>query len=409
MPSETPEQWNIGEPGMGKTGLAVGIVKDAMSGTVPRTLEVALGSGLENCARCGGTHAELEWHPFKLPVELDEVASFRHWATCPVSGDPILMFVREDQNVTTTLPNWKPLGMVHAQWCPLSPDPLPSARFVLADIRPCQCDDQRSQEAYDLGTRDLLAVKTESDIHRKLAEQRAQEIGRLQGWLGHIRDTVNDAMLGRWWVRNAVGRALTDVPPPTPTNPQIRSDMLLDSGRYFDYLDPEGSDFSIEDIAHALSKLCRFNGHVRGDDTIYSVAQHCVLVSRLCPPEHALAGLLHDAAEAFTGDLIGPLKNLLPEYKVIEARIERAVLKRFGLAFPLDPSVKRADLQALAVEQRDVRNGPTDPRRQPDTWQLDGTPTPDISVTPLSPSEARADFLARYNALAGYSDGAVSR
>ena len=95
---------------------------------------------------------------------------------------------------------------------------------------------------------------------------------------------------------------------------------------YFDFTAPEGYAFEIDVIAQALSKLCRFAGHTSG---FYSVAQHSVFVSMLLEaegPELAMMGLLHDAAEAFVGDVAAPLKMLLPEYKAVEQRVERALL-----------------------------------------------------------------------------------
>lgn len=90
------------------------------------------------------------------------------------------------------------------------------------------------------------------------------------------------------------------------------------------------SDLCIFDIAHALARLCRFNGHITAEH--YSVAEHCVLVSHLIEtPEYQLAGLLHDAAEAYIGDIPSPLKAELPLVKEWEDRILGAVDARFGV------------------------------------------------------------------------------
>ena len=123
------------------------------------------------------------------------------------------------------------------------------------------------------------------------------------------------------------------------------------SGAYFDFSNPEAYEVDIEDIAWALALQCRFTGHCA---QFYSVAQHSVAVSRLVPEEYALQGLLHDAAEAFIGDMASPLKQYLPQYKELEGLIEDAIRPKLGLPLKLHPSVKEADLVMLATERRDL-------------------------------------------------------
>lgn len=167
--------------------------------------------------------------------------------------------------------------------------------------------------------------------------------------------------------------------------------IMLASGRYFDLEDPESCDFGINDIAHALAHICRYTGHCR---TFYSVAQHSVLVSRAVPEEHAFAGLMHDAAEAFIGDVSKPLKVLLPDYKHIEDRIESAVFARFGLPAELPPCVKEADRVLLRTEQRDLMGA------DGHEWSFTegAAPLPE-RIEPMPPSEAKWLFLTRYAAL----------
>lgn len=117
-------------------------------------------------------------------------------------------------------------------------------------------------------------------------------------------------------------------------------------GHKFWPLTGEG-ELRMSEISHALSMICRFNGHVK---KFLSVAEHSVLVSKLSPPEYALEGLLHDAAEAYLTDLPSPVKRSLPGYYESEARIERRISQRFRVVFPLPSEVKDADKQAMLAE-----------------------------------------------------------
>lgn len=164
--------------------------------------------------------------------------------------------------------------------------------------------------------------------------------------------------------------------------------IILRSGRYFDYLDPQPETIYIDDIAWGLANTCRFNGQCL---EYYSVAQHSVLVSENVPKEHAFDALMHDAAEAYIGDVVAPLKQLLPDFKLIEARVEAAIAQRFGLNLPLHADIKHTDLRLLRTEQRDVTSG------HAHNWHgLDQYAPLEKNIIPVSPDEAAALFLLRY-------------
>src|SRR4029077_8735123 len=132
--------------------------------------------------------------------------------------------------------------------------------------------------------------------------------------------------------------------------------MTLVDGTKFYILDPNPKIISIETIAHALSQVCRWAGQC---EKFYSVAQHSVLVSEIVPDELALQGLLHDASEAFIGDITSPLKEAMEigapgMLRFLENRIHQAVATRFGLEWPYSAEVKQADRIALATEKRDI-------------------------------------------------------
>jgi hypothetical protein len=109
------------------------------------------------------------------------------------------------------------------------------------------------------------------------------------------------------------------------------------------------SGINIEDIGHSLGNLCRFTGHC---NYFYSVAQHSVHVSYLVPKEKAVWGLLHDAAEAYVGDMSSPLKLLNPIHKLYEQVTMNRIATRFNLPifFWEDKDVKLADTSQLKIE-----------------------------------------------------------
>lgn len=112
--------------------------------------------------------------------------------------------------------------------------------------------------------------------------------------------------------------------------------------------DADPSEFRIGDIAHALSMMPRFAGHI---DRFYSVAEHSINVAEIVPDEHKLQALLHDATEAYICDIPTPFKRLLPGYKELEDDLWRAISTKFGVPFELHALVKDADGIMLMTEK----------------------------------------------------------
>lgn len=174
--------------------------------------------------------------------------------------------------------------------------------------------------------------------------------------------------------------------------------IRTNSGGRFYLQDARAEDVHIQDIAHALSQICRFTGHT---SRFYSVAEHSVRVSWLVEPRHALWGLLHDAAEAYIGDVSRPLKHAagMEGYGTIEVDVERAVRDAFGVVLTptMNADVKRADLQMLCVEARQLL-GISDFKEA--GWAYWTEPDPSLSVQGWSPQVARSRFLSRFMELA---------
>jgi hypothetical protein len=167
------------------------------------------------------------------------------------------------------------------------------------------------------------------------------------------------------------------------------------SGRQYHFLDPQQDEICIEDIAFALSNKARFSGHTQ----FYSVAEHSIAVSMRLPKHLRLAGLLHDAAEAYLGDIPSPLKACLPEFKKIEQTNEIAINAKFGLNILTSEDwaqVKQADLQALYNEAAILlpSGGKTWSMFSSGTWKTD-------SIYPMCmwPEDAFKKFMYAYHVL----------
>jgi 5'-deoxynucleotidase YfbR-like HD superfamily hydrolase len=168
--------------------------------------------------------------------------------------------------------------------------------------------------------------------------------------------------------------------------------ILTHTGRRVAPLNVEPEDIHIEDIAHSLSHICRFNGHCRFP---YSVAQHSLIVMDLVKvPELKLAALMHDATEAYVCDLPSPLKRQISEYKNIEAQVWEAIAIKYGLPLELPAIIKKADLIALATEKRDLMP------KHPEPWDcLKNIEPSSIEIKQISPAMVKVKFLEHFNYL----------
>ena len=169
--------------------------------------------------------------------------------------------------------------------------------------------------------------------------------------------------------------------------------MVTKMGIHFYHLDPRPEDICIEDIAHSLANICRFGGHTR---RFYSVAQHCVMVSRHVEIiggdiEAQMWGLLHDASEAYVGDMVRPLKDSQPSFKAAEKAIHACVKKAFGIR-PLkraEDIVHKADNIMMITEARDFMGSPE--------WVKNFSEKPlPAPILAYSHYQSRFAFLARF-------------
>jgi uncharacterized protein len=172
------------------------------------------------------------------------------------------------------------------------------------------------------------------------------------------------------------------------------------SGRRVNPFAPEPAAIDIGDIAHALANQCRFGGHCR---RFYSVAQHSCLVAdltsgRRADAETALWALLHDAAEAYLGDVPHPVKHnseLGRIYRDAEHGVHQAILQRFGLPLTPPAVVAEIDRAVLAAERQVLMVAAWD-------WpELEGIEAAELAIDPWQPEQAAREFLERYDWLGG--------
>lgn len=164
--------------------------------------------------------------------------------------------------------------------------------------------------------------------------------------------------------------------------------LLTNSGKHLDLIDPQPAMIDILDIAKGLSREARFSGQTLA---FYSMAQHSVLASHIVPEEFALEALLHDASEAYIKDIPRPLKQLLPDYRRVEARVQGAIRARFGLPAEQSQEVSDADRVLLATERRDLM-----PADATDWPVLYGVKPMDKLLQAVNPYRSEALFLHRF-------------
>lgn len=194
--------------------------------------------------------------------------------------------------------------------------------------------------------------------------------------------------------------------PRTPKPPRAWQRML--SGRRLDLLDPSPFDIEVEDIAHGLARVARWNGQTIGEHA-FSVAQHSLIVEELCrvirpglEPKWQMAALLHDASEYVIGDMISPFKSALgSSYKDFEARLEAAIHVRFQLP-PKTPQtiktlIKKADRACAFFEATQLAGF-----NKRESVQIFGAPPAGYSITlePMPAFYAQKAYLDRYHELA---------
>lgn len=160
------------------------------------------------------------------------------------------------------------------------------------------------------------------------------------------------------------------------------------TGKRFFVEDPRPEDICIKDIAHALSMVCRFGGHC---SRFYSVAEHCCHIFDEAYILDEPYALMHDASEAYLGDIPRPLKALYPGYEEMEARVSKAIYTKFGVDTSRSEAVRGLDYDILVNEKAALMNSHGDLE-----WPLlPKKGLPDVDLKFWDPREAEEQFLFR--------------
>lgn len=177
--------------------------------------------------------------------------------------------------------------------------------------------------------------------------------------------------------------------------------ILTHTGHRFDILDIETNEIRVADIAWSLSNICRFGGHV---SAFYSVAEHSLAVALRVPPRDQLQALLHDATEAYLGDVVTPLKRLLPDYQDLENRLWAHIAKELGVDPVLAPSVLQADHDMCQLEAWCLlRDLPISGKPAGHLAEFRNPRNAECLPKCLSPEAASQRFMNRYYELIGHA------
>jgi hypothetical protein len=172
------------------------------------------------------------------------------------------------------------------------------------------------------------------------------------------------------------------------------------TGRKFHYNDPQPEDVHLQDIAHALSNMCRYAGHC---DKFYSVAEHSVLLSNLFEdPTTRMIALLHDATEAYCVDIPRPLKRMLPDYTAYEESVWKIIARRFGLPEEIPAEVHEMDTRMLMTERPQIFRQVIPWPKYEDILPIDG-----VHVQGMRPEIAKATFIVAYENIRDLRDGTL--